>query len=293
MSVDRLLSQADDHGADPGMRFRLLRAAQVGLRSYNIGMEASLADLGLYLQSLAPELRGIAVEGITMALFFRDRLRPAQRLMRTFLGPYAPYTVFAHVGCGLMLARFRRPVSPYWGVFSDLSSSMVLSGYGFGRTVFGWKSRSFEVPEPPRGWSSAERRIFDHGVGRAMAVKLFGRMSVIEDAIRKMPSDRQRDVWQGVGSAIAYNVSQREASRVLLELACDSALPHLALGACMASWVRAEAGNRSEETDLAAVRLAGQDVERQLALVRAHAPAATSVLPEQWLAWWDKVGQAF
>jgi hypothetical protein len=294
LSVDRLLSRVDDHGADPGTRFRLLRTAQLVLRSYNVSLEASPFDVELYLQSLAPELRGLAIEGVAMALHLRDGLRPGQRRIRAFLeGPYARYAPFTHVGCGLMMAKLRRPVAPYLRVFSDLSSLMVIDGYGFGRTVFERQLRSSEVPEPPRQLSDAERRIFDNGVGRALVFKLCGKIPAIEDAIRKIPGERQRDVWQGVGVAIAYNVGHEEATSALRERAPHSALLRIAAGACKASWARAECGNRTEETDFAAERLVGQAVETQLAVVQYHAPVAASGSPEQWLAWWEKVGNTF
>jgi len=112
LPIERLLTKVEDPAADPGMRFRLMRAIQVGMRSYNVALESSFAGLGLHLQSLAPELRGIGVEGATMALFLLDRVRVGQRRLRPFLdGPYAPYRVFTHAGCGMVLAQFRRPVA--------------------------------------------------------------------------------------------------------------------------------------------------------------------------------------
>jgi hypothetical protein len=293
LSVDRTLYRVDDDGADPGTRFRLLRIAQLALRSYNIALEASPFDLNLYLQSLDPELRGPAIEGVAMGLFLRDGLRPGGRCVRAFLeGPYAHYALFTHVGCGLMMAKLRRPVAPYLRVVSDPMVPMVIDGYGFGRAVFNRRLLSSELPELPSRLSDAERRIFDKGVGRALVFKLCGRIASVDEVIGKLPVERQPDIWQGVGTAIAYNAGYEEGTSALRARVSDAAWSHMAAGACMASWCRVVCDNQTEATNFAAEELVGQDIETQLAVVSSQVPDTASSTPEQWVLWWDQVSEA-
>jgi hypothetical protein len=80
---------------------------------------------------------------------------------------------------------------------------------------------------------------------------------LISRTIGDFPTDRQPDLWSGIGLAATYAGVVSEEVLVTLRESAGPHRPHLAQGAVFAAKARQRAGNLTRYTDLAARILCG------------------------------------
>jgi hypothetical protein len=241
---------------DPATRRRLEYVGGAFVRGYGIALRRpDPEELPTRLGTIEADVRGFAFEGAAMALGLLDRLTPwrADRWETFLAGGGAPHRFMLHVGLGWALARL-----PWCrGRFEDAISGLdpllkwlVLDGFGFHEGYFS-PARSVRRYQVPRGLGAYACRAFDQGLGRSLWFLEGGNVLRLVRTMFRFPTERQADLWSGIGLACAYaGGADRQRIRDLRSFAGRDASA-LAQGAAFAAKARELAGNRAPHTELA------------------------------------------
>jgi enediyne biosynthesis protein E3 len=264
---------------DPGPELRL-RLEGVG-QAFRAGYHAALGQdepepLGARLAEIPAAMRGFAYEGAGMALALQDALsiRRRDRVERFLAGPGDPHVFLVIIGAGWVLARLPLSVERLLARFDPLFRWLALDGYGFHEGYFRWP-RSVVERRTPAKLSGYARHGFDQGLGRSLWFVCGGEVDRIAAAIRGFATERQTDLWSGVGLACAY-AGGRSAEEMRRLAAHAGEHDHaLGQGAAFAAVARQRAGNQALHTELACQVLCGLSAAAAAALsdeVRAGLP---------------------
>lgn len=230
------------------------------------------------LALVEPEMRGFAYEGATMAYTVRDAMaggrgRRTQDLLR---GPGQPHIFLAYIGIGFAMARLPRPL--WRKVIPDLTGSpyhptmswLAVDGYGFDRAYFDtdrWvTAQRRPSPYPWTGWPSYFLRAVDQGIGRALWFIHGGQAAEVATAVARFASDRQADLWSGVGLAATFAGGCGPDGLALLRRCAGQHHGDLAQGSVFAAKARDFSGFTPRHTEVAVAALADLSVEAASAL---------------------------
>jgi hypothetical protein len=248
--------------AQAGMRDRIQQIGATFLCGYHAALEhGGSPRLAQSLDSVSLELRGFAYEGAAMGLALLDGLTPwpARRLGHFLADSGEPHTYMVHVGAGWMWARLRFGAGRTRRVMDPLLVWLAFDGWGFHEGFFHWPKYISGEPAPPR-LKGYERRAFDQGLGRSWWFVNGGDPELMSAVLANFDSQRQSDMWSGIGLAATYAGIVGEP---VLDLLCAKAGPfqkQLAQGAVFAAKARQRAGNANEYTELAVWNLSGLTV---------------------------------
>ena len=249
------------HGGNEETRRRLERVGAAFIEGYR----AALADsreqsLAASLEKVEPDWRGFAFEGAGMGLALADWFTPWSRTrVDQFLdGAGDAHTYMVHVGAGWVLARVPGRVSQFLSRFDPLLRWLLMDGYGFHEGFFRWRRYLGGGPIPRRVTGYAARA-FDQGFGRCLWFIDGADVSRVPRTISSFPSDRQSDLWSGIGLAATYAGEVSEGELESLRQAAGQFRADLAQGACFAAKARQRAGNSTPYQDLACGVLCGMN----------------------------------
>jgi hypothetical protein len=221
------------------------------------------------LELVDAEHRGFAYEGATMAFTVRDAMagglgRRTRDLLR---GPGSPHIFLAYIGIGFAMSHLPRPL--WRRVVPDLSgdpyyptmSWLAVDGYGFDKAYFQtdrwvWRQRR------PASYAWEGRpdyflRAVDQGIGRALWFIHGGAVPDILTTVRRFATQRQADLFAGVGLAATFAGGTTFDDLVRLRDEAPEAAADLAQGAVFAAKARVHAGYVPAHTDQAAAALTG------------------------------------
>jgi hypothetical protein len=246
-------------GATEQIRQRLEAVGGTFVAGYNLAIEHETPELvGPQLNSLEPEYRGFAFEGAAMGFALLDCLTPWRhdRVDGFLRGVGNAHVYMIHVGIGWVWARlpvnFRRArvkLDPVLGW-------LAFDGWGFHEGFFHWQKFVGGKVRPKR-LTGYELRAFDQGLGRSFWFVNGGNVELIAHTISNFATERQPDLWSGIGLAATYaGILDKPALHLLRERAGHHG-HHLAQGAAFAAKARQRAGNLTGYTDLAAGVLCG------------------------------------
>jgi enediyne biosynthesis protein E3 len=248
---------------DVEIRRRLEEIGRVFLHGYHAALEEDQPDrLASALDSIEPELRGFAFEGVGMGLYLLDLLTPCKRnrLQKFIVGPGAGHAYMVHVGAGWALAQLGQKVDRALARFDPLLGWLAVDGYGFHQGYFHWPDTVERQRVPPR-LSGYALRVFDQGLGRSLWFVEGADVARISGTVAGFPIARRSDLWSGVGLACAYAGGvDRDAIETLM-ISARANRGQLAQGAAFAAKARARAGIPSTHTDLACRILCGMSAE--------------------------------
>lgn len=263
LRIDECETDFDVRGfapAPPAVR----QALELHGRSFTAGFNAAVVtaeakELARRLEDVAEAERGFAFEGAAMALALLDLVLPGRRrrLGRLLDGPGAAHVYMLHVGAGWALARLRR--RPWAGLRLDpLLRWLALDGYGFHEAFF-HPQRVVRRGLRPRRLSTAQQRVFDQGVGRALWFVDAADPERIARTIGSLEPARHADLWSGVGLAATYAGAIDTEGLGRLAAATGPYRLHAAQGAAFAAGARLRAGNLVPHVELACELLCGLD----------------------------------
>lgn len=249
------------------------------------GIDArDLDDVVWRLDVVDPYLRGFAYEGATMAFTVRDAMGPGTggRARELLAGPGKPHVFLNFIGIGFAMARLPRPLwrkvlpdltgTPYYPTMSWLA----VDGYGFDRAYFDtdkWVDRQFRPKPYP--WQSRPDyfpRAVDQGIGRALWFIHGGQPSAVAAAVRRFSTDRQGDLWSGVGLAATFAGGCGPDGLAILRQEAGDLAPDVAQGSVFAAKARAFSGAVPDWTEPAVSTLAGLRVATASRLADDSAP---------------------
>lgn len=246
-------------GATVEMRARLEHVGATFVAGYHAALEQDSPEtLAAELAGVELELRGFAFEGAAMGLALLDRLAPwrANRVHEFLRGEGDAHAYMIHVGVGWVWARmpfgFRRAQRK----LDPLLGWLAFDGWGFHEGFFHWQKYISGHPAPGR-LNRDERRVFDQGLGRSFWFVNGGDPDLIARTITGFSTERQADLWSGIGLAATYaGMASEQVLKTLVESAGVNA-PQLAQGSAFAAKARQRAGNLTAYTDRATSLLCG------------------------------------
>ncbi|MEQ4304181.1 DUF1702 family protein [Plantactinospora sp. B6F1] len=252
---------------------RLEAVPQAVLCGFEWAIEVRTAwEVERRLELVEPELRGFAYEGAAMAYTVRDAMAGGRggRARDLLRGPGRPHTFLTYIGIGFAMARLPRIL--WRNVLPDLTgvpyyptmSWLAVDGYGFDRAYFEtdrWVTgQRRPAPYPWQGRADYFPRAVDQGIGRALWFIHGGVSPDVAAAVGRFATERQPDLWSGVGLAATFAGGSDAAGLTVLRGAAGDLLPHLAQGAVFAAKARDFAGLVPAHTELATGVLAGMTV---------------------------------
>ena len=232
----------------------------------------STAEIERRLALIDVERRGFAYEGATMAFTVLDAMGPGTGRRTTGLleGPGRAHFFLAYIGIGFAMARLPRPL--WKKVLPDLSgiryhptmSWLAVDGYGFDKAYFDqdtWVTgQQRPKPYPWQGRADYFPRAFDQGVGRMLWFRHAAAGDDVAATVGSFATERQADLWSGVGLAAAFAGGCGSAGFEALRRAAGPHADHLAQGAVFAAKARTHAGFSPEHTETAVRVLTGMSV---------------------------------
>jgi hypothetical protein len=223
------------------------------VRGYNSALSADGSTLSATLNSHAAEFVGFAYEGAAMALTLLDRLVPGKRKRFAQFTTAAgrPHVYMVHVGAGWAWARLpwvRIRLDAAIRSLDPLLRWLAVDGYGFHQGFFA-ADKFVRRRQRPRFLQGYAARAFDQGLGRSLWFSCCADVEHITQAVWSFESERQSDLWSGVGLACAYaGGADTGAVRTLLGASGPSAAS-FAQGVAFAAKARERAGNPAAHTD--------------------------------------------
>lgn len=286
-------------GGDTEVARRLGAIPQAVVCGFEWGIaDGSPAETAARLALVAPEARGFAYEGATMACVIRDAVSPARHRTRALLdGAGRPHILLNHIGIGFAMARlpraaWRRAVPRLTEAWAyPRMSWLAVDGYGFDRAYFD-NRRWIDSQYRPRRYAwegDAEYfpRAVDQGVGRALWFVHGGRPQDVASAVHRFAFDRRADLWSGVGLAATFAGGATASALSVLRDDAGRWAGHLCQGAVFAAKARHLAGHVPEHTTAATRVLTGRTVEAAAAFADDCGEALGPAVPgspvyEQW-----------
>lgn len=247
----------------------------------------TLWDVERRLETVAPQLRGFAYEGATMAFAVRDAMAGGRgsRTKQLLEGPGLPHIFLAYIGVGFAMARlprvlWRRIMPDLEGVAVHPTMSwLAVDGYGFDRAYFHTRRVVDEQrPFKPYPWQGAPEyfgRAADQGVGRALWFINGALPDRVAAAVNRFAEHRRADLWSGVGLAATFAGGCPADGLAALRDAAGGYADEVALGAVFAATARTAADHVPEHGRLGVEVLAGMTVQEAVMLA-----ATTAVSPE-------------
>ncbi|GHH39593.1 DUF1702 family protein [Lentzea cavernae] len=261
-------------------------------------------ELERRLSLVAPELRGFAYEGATMACTVLDAMDGRKRTRDLLRGHGLPHLFLAYIGIGFAMARLPRPL--WRKVVPDLEGVryhpaitwLAVDGYGFDRAYFHPK-RWVAGQEPPKpypwqGTPSYFSRAFDQGLGRALWFIHGADVKAVAGAVRAFTGHRRPDLWSGVGLAATFAGGATPEDLAWLRAEAGEQGPQLALGAALAVMAKAAAGHVDDHAEDAVLALGDLSATDAVTLVEtASVPTGESGPEPEYERWRGRIRAHF
>ncbi|HEX6289029.1 MAG TPA: DUF1702 family protein [Herpetosiphonaceae bacterium] len=245
------------------VRLRLERVGQTFLLGYHAAIKTSAPlTLAHQLDEVESEFRGFAYEGAGMGLALLDQLTPWRpyRVQAFLEGPGNHHAYMIHVGIGWMWARLCWRIERPLAKLDPMLRWLAVDGYGFHQGYFHWQKYIVERAMPPR-ISGYAQRAFDQGLGRSLWFVEGTDIPRVVNRIESFPSERQADLWSGVGLACTYAGGVDRAAIEALQQSAGAYRVHLAQGASFAAKARQRAGNPTSHANMACEVLCGRSAD--------------------------------
>lgn len=273
--------------APPDVAAHLEAIPQAVICGFDWGIEArDQWDVERRLSMVDPALRGFAYEGTTMAFTILDTMgKRGHRTRDLLLGPGRPHIFLAYIGMGFAMARLPKPL--WKKVLPDLDgcefhptmSWLAVDGYGFDRAYFDTKrwvgEQQVAAPYPWLGQPGYFPRAADQGIGRALWFICGANVPGVAAAVGRFASERQADLWAGVGLAATFAGGCGSDAMAALRRAAGEHWPQLALGSVFAMKARDYSGFVPEHSSAALLALTGLSVESSVALADDTEPSSS------------------
>jgi enediyne biosynthesis protein E2 len=211
-----------------------------------------------------------------MAFTILDAMGRGHRTRDLLLGPGRQHVLLAYIGMGFAMARLPRRL--WRKVVPDLSgdpfyptmSWLAVDGYGFDRAYFETRRWVDEQKVPaPYAWDGARDyflRAVDQGIGRALWFIGGGQAPDVAALVGRFASQRQPDLWSGVGLAATFAGGSDENGLTSLRREAGGCWPDVAVGAVFAANARAYAEFVPDHTEATCLALTDISVDKAVSL---------------------------
>ena len=167
-------------------------------------------------------------------------------------GPYSTHSAHAtqiHVGLGWALAQNEISPIEFLQQLDSMLRYRVLDGYGYYEGFFR-RRKSILNQQQPQWNDSTATGAYDQGLGRSLWYIHTGEIDAAKHALEKFPVERHKDLWRGLGIAIAYVGGCSEETIFEILQNAGQHKTDLAEGASRALESRKQSGCFSADTEL-------------------------------------------
>ena len=187
---------------------KLVQVLYQSILGYNIAI--CHTDINAMIEQLESDAMGYQAwryEGASVALTLLDLSTPWKRNRWQGLSQRAKdrYPLIIHAGVGVALQRYPWPINivSYINRFDPLYRHMIVDAWGMFK---GLRSQiaNKEIHEIPQKIKGDFLACHDHGLGRSIWFAQLGNIETIHRIFKTFPTDRQNNLWPGVGLALAY-----------------------------------------------------------------------------------------
>ncbi len=264
-------------GFRSGSRGHLESVIHAFIEGYNIALgEADMVQVSNRLDAaFSSAFVGFAYEGAGLYFGLSDLFvgRSESRLAAFTRSAAQHHKFITMVGAGFAIARApfgRRRLESYQRALDPMTAWCLADGYGFHQGFFQWK-RFIEKRQPaPASFKLQNRRLFDAGVGRSMWWVFGADPVTIANAISRFESDRQPEMWAGIGTALAYAGGGPSGAATHLRDLAGPLGSDLLSGIPFAAHMRHEGMNPAEWTDEVCWELLDRSVGQASGIIRAE-----------------------
>jgi hypothetical protein len=238
------------HAVSDEVRQQLESVGETFVYGYHAALlDDNLESLSQQLDTLPNEMRGFAYEGAAMAMTLLDFLSPfnRNRFKRFVQGAGAHHIYMVHVGAGWAWARLHRNVNKALTPLDPLLRWLAVDGYGFHEGYF-HPQKTITQGIVPHHLSGYTRHVFDQGIGRSLWFIKGADIDEIANTIKGFPTERQADLWSGIGLGATYAGGADQTALTHLVKLSNDFRPQLAQGSAFATKARECAGNISPHT---------------------------------------------
>ena len=203
------------------------------------------------LESTNIEFRSIAYESVSMSIALED-LKHGDALTNwfQFLNEAASaHATQVHVGLGWAFAQQLKNPIAYLPELNPMMRYRVLDGYGYYEGIFR-RRRSIINHLKLQVDAAVASSALDQGLGRSIWYLNKGIIDEAKIMIEGFAVDRRKDLWRGLGIAIAYVGGCDEETLLEIFSKVDIYKSQLAIGAAMALVSRNYANYISADTEL-------------------------------------------
>ncbi len=219
------------------------------------------------LESTDIEFRSIAYESASMSIALED-LKQGNQFTNwlQFLNDAAlAHATQVHVGLGWAFAQQLKNPIAYLAELNSMSRYRVLDGYGYYEGIFR-RRRSIINHVKLALEDSVASAALDQGLGRSIWYLNKGIIDDAKNMIEAFAVERHKDLWRGLGIAIAYLGGCNEETLRYIFSKTDLYKTQLATGAMMALVSRDSAKYISADTELVCKIFCNKTAEQILEL---------------------------
>jgi hypothetical protein len=246
------------------------------------------------LESTDIEFRSIGYESASMSIALED-LKQGEQLSNWlhFLNEVASaHATQVHVGLGWAIAQALKNPINYFPELNPMMRYRVFDGYGYYEGIFR-RRRSIINHIKLQVADTIASAAIDQGIGRSI---WYLNKGIIDDAkimIEGFAVERQKDLWRGLGIAIAYVGGCNEELLKEIFSKSDSYKTQLATGAVMALVSRDSAKYISTDAELACKIFCNKTAEQILELNYSNKSKLNLQSDDAYANWIGELEQCF
>lgn len=235
---------------------RLEAIGKAFLRGYNLTLSAR--SLGEFDQAIVQEpalLRGFFVEGGAMGSALVDSLPFRKPMLPRYLARFGTqYPVLVHAGVGLTISKLAWREKAILAELDSFYRWLAYDGRGYHNMYFEPEKTLAGPRHKLDGYAS---QAYDQGAGRGIWFISGASVTKAADTIATMASERQPDLWAGVGLALCYAGPAGAKESMAAKLLAGDCAANMATGVALACAARIKDQSLLPETREAITALWG------------------------------------
>ena len=272
---------------------RLEAIGKAFLRGYNLTLSVrSLAAFRQALEQEVPFFRGFFIEGGAMGSALVDSLPFRRPMLPRYLAEFrAQYPMLVHAGVGLTMSKLPWREQGILAELDPLYRWFAYDGRGYHNMYF---APDKTLASPTSGLKGYAARAYDQGAGRGIWFISGASVDKAAKTIAAMASERQADLWSGVGFAICYAGPAGSREFMAAKALAGDHGAALATGVALACAARVQDQSILPETEAAITDLWDMSPEALAEQVEAARASLSSLTADNGYALWrDKIAADF
>lgn len=274
---------------------RLESIGKAFLRGYNLTLSArSFTEITQALEQESLLLRGFFVEGAAMGSALVDSLPFRKPMLPRYLALFGElYPILVHAGVGLTISKLSWREKGILAALDPLYRWLAYDGLGYHNMYFEPEKTLAGPKRILKGYAS---QAYDQGAGRGIWFISGADVHKAAATIGSMASERQPDLWAGVGLALCYAGPSGSQEFLQAEALAGANAPDMAMGVALACAARVRDQSLLPETREGIVALwdvAPEALAEKVEALRLSLPASDMTDGSAYATWRANIAQDF